>query len=82
MHTPHMPHIMIFPGVDIFIFELEWSWLKFVVTWLKIFKPSDSRKKLGQMVLSQVTGNHRQMVTWLYTIWLKVTWLNDISHLA
>ena len=58
MHTPHMPHIMIFPGVDIFLFlELEWSWLNFVVTWLKIFKPNDSTKKLSQMVLSQVTGN-------------------------
>ena len=57
MHTPHMPHIMIFPGVDIFIFELEWSWPNFVVTWLKIFKASDSRKKSSQMVLSQVTGN-------------------------
>ena len=37
--------------------ELEWSWLNFVVTWLKIFKPNDSTKKLSQMVLSQVTGN-------------------------
>ena len=33
------------------------SWLNFVVTWLKIFKPNDSTKKLSQMVLSQVTGN-------------------------
>ena len=31
--------------------------LLFVVTWLKIFKPNDSTKKLSQMVLSQVTGN-------------------------
>ena len=30
---------------------------EFVVTWLKIFKPNDSTKKLSQMVLSQVTGN-------------------------
>ena len=37
--------------------ELEWSWLNFVVTWLKIFKPNDSTKKLSQMVSSQVTGN-------------------------
>ena len=37
--------------------ELEWSWLNFVVTWLEIFKPNDSTKKLSQMVLSQVTGN-------------------------
>ena len=29
-----------------------------MVTWLKIFKPNDSTEKLGQMVLSQVTGNH------------------------
>ena len=36
---------------------MEWSWLNFVVTWLKIFKPNDSTKKLSQMVLSQVTGN-------------------------
>ena len=28
-----------------------------MVTWLKIFKPNDSTKKLSQMVLSQVTGN-------------------------
>ena len=40
-----------------FFLELEWSWLNFVVTWLKIFKPNDSTKKLSQMVLSQVTGN-------------------------
>ena len=45
MHTPHMP------------LELEWSWLNFVVTWPKIFKPNDSTKKLSQMVLSQVIGN-------------------------
>ena len=50
---------MIFPVVDIFIpwVELKWSWLNFVVTWLKIFKPNHSTKKLSQMVLSQVTGN-------------------------
>ena len=29
-----------------------------MVTWLKIFRPNDSTKKLSQMVLSQVTGNH------------------------
>ena len=57
MQRPHMPHIMIFPGVDIFIPELKWSWPNFVVTWLKIFKPNVSTKKLSQMVLSQVTGN-------------------------
>ena len=28
-----------------------------MVTWIKIFKPHDSAKKLSQMVLSQVTGN-------------------------
>ena len=28
-----------------------------MVTWLKIFKPNVSTKKLSQMVLSQVTGN-------------------------
>ena len=39
--------------------QLEWSWLNFVVTWLKIFKPNDSTKKRSQMVLSQVTGNRR-----------------------
>ena len=49
---------MIFPGVDILFLELEWSWLNFVVTWHKIFKPNDSMKQLSQMVLSQVTGNH------------------------
>ena len=38
--------------------ELEWSWLNFVVTWLKYLRPNDSTKKLSQMVLSQVTGNH------------------------
>ena len=29
-----------------------------MVTWLKIFEPNVSTKKLCQMVLSQVTGNH------------------------
>ena len=28
-----------------------------MVTWLKIFKPNDSTKKLSQVVLNQVTGN-------------------------
>ena len=37
--------------------ELEWSWLNFVVTWLKIFRPNDSTKKL-----SQVTGNQNSLV--------------------
>ena len=40
VHTPHMSHIIIFPGVDSLFLELEWSWLNFVVTWLKIFKPN------------------------------------------
>ena len=34
-----------------------------MVTWLKIFKPNDSTKKLGQVVLSQVTGNQSQLST-------------------
>ena len=54
--------------------KLEWSWLNFVITWLKIFKPNDSTKKLSQMVLGQVTGNH--------AIWPKVNWLNTIGHFA
>ena len=32
-----------------------------MVTWLKIFKPNDSTKKLGQMVSSQKTGNQSQL---------------------
>ena len=34
-----------------------------MVTWLKIFKLNDSTKKLGQVVLSQVTGNQSQLST-------------------
>ena len=42
--------------------ELEWSWLNFLVTWPKIFKPNDSTEKLSQMVLSQVTGNQNHLL--------------------
>ena len=45
-----LPHIFIYINR-----EFEWSWLNFVVTWLKISKPNDSTKKLGQMTSSQVT---------------------------
>ena len=41
-------------------YDISGSWLNFVVTWLTIFKPNDSTKKLSQMVLSQVTGNRRR----------------------
>ena len=51
------------PVADVTSFlELEWSWLNFVVTWLEIFKPNDSTKKLSQMVLSQVTGNPKHLL--------------------
>ena len=40
------------------ISHVFWRYKIALVIWPKIFKPSDSRKKLSQMVLSQVTGNH------------------------
>ena len=52
-YTPHL----CFRELTYLFRELQWFWLNFVVTWLKIFKPNDSTKKLSQMVLSQVTGN-------------------------
>ena len=70
-----MPHILIFSLTFLFL-ELEWSWLNFVVTWLKIFKPNDSTKKLSQMVLSQVTGNRseydiRRMICGAYPVYAR-----------
>ena len=56
---------MIFSLTFLFL-ELEWSWLNFVVTWLKIFEPNDSTKKLSQMVLSQVTGNPARYIRFLF----------------
>ena len=57
-YTAYAPHYDISGSWHLFL-ELECSWLNFVVTWLcQIFKPNDSTKKLGQMVSSQVTGNH------------------------
>ena len=47
-----------------------------MVTWLKIFKPSDSTKKLSQMVLSQVTGNLQKYEQHL----LQRYWENQSDH--
>ena len=73
---------MIFPGVDTYLFlELEWSWPNFVVTWLKIFKPNDSTKKLGQIILSQVTGNGQGhfVTSHLGVNMASVTWATEVS---
>ena len=62
------PTLWYFLELTYLFLELEWNWLDFVVTWLKLFKPNDSTKKLSQMVLIQVTGNPlsfaRRSTTW------------------
>ena len=64
---------MIFRELTYLFLELEWSWPNFVVTWLKLFKPNDSTKKLSQMVLCQAGIG---IMVWPYKWYLKKTPIN------